>query len=49
MEFRGHRTNQACHKSGIMSPEYHPKSLNPLIQPQAILELHRKLFSLLLR
>jgi uncharacterized protein (DUF1330 family) len=22
MKFQGHNANQACHKSGIMSPEY---------------------------
>jgi len=40
MKFQGHHTNQACYKSGIMSPGYHQKLLNPLIEPQDILELH---------
>jgi len=40
MKFKGHHTNQACYKSGIISPEYYQKLLNPPIKPQAILKLH---------
>jgi hypothetical protein len=40
-EFQGHHTNQACYKSGVMSPECHEELHNPLIKPQAILRLHQ--------